>query len=135
MKTSGENTETDRPNHENRDLQAFEPSPPEHRLDDKAASLEDDVQSLKAEFKRERFVYIFSVIVLFLLFVGSVGNESVFVLAIIAALILLIGLANWLQFPWVVVNLQRWHDLCFLWMQKKVRGETAEDEDTEPLPK
>lgn len=94
------------------------PNPPS-RVDDKAAALEESVEHYRAEFRRERFVYIFIIAVLFdalMLSIAPIGAAS---FAIVASLILLIGLAKWLEFPWVVTELEGWHRrLVSLWHSK-----------------
>lgn len=113
------------------DLDAFKPSPPEHRLDDKAASLEEEIQELKREFKREKFTYIFAANFFLLLFISSVGNSATLTLSVIVSLMFQIAMAKWLDFPWITRNLERWHELVFQWGSKKVNGE---EDNTEPLP-
>src|SRR5690606_30982625 len=71
------NTETGRDFSVN-DLDAFAPSPPQHRLDDKAAALEAEIEALKAESKRVYFVLIFVSVVFFLMLFGSVARNPVF---------------------------------------------------------
>jgi hypothetical protein len=88
------------------------------RVDDKAAALEESVEHLKAEFRKERFVYIFIIGALFdtLMLAVAPGMASSFVL--IATIILLIGLAKWLEFPWVT-ELEGWHNrLISFWHSK-----------------
>jgi hypothetical protein len=114
------------------DLDAFVPSPPQHRLDDKAASLEDEILGLKAEFRRERFVYAFVIVFLFNCFVGSVGPAGVFALSIVASLIFLIAMGKWLKFPWAMKSLERWHNLCLEFAERKIRGKPPAEEETEP---
>ena len=57
--------------------------------------------------RKERFVYIFIIISMFDGLMLSTGNEGLFLYFLFMSLIILIGLANWLEFPWVVVNLEK----------------------------
>ena len=64
MKISLENTKDETPANSNNldngnDLEGFKPSPPAHKIDDKAAMLEDELQDIKLRFNRERFIYIY----------------------------------------------------------------------------
>ena len=65
---------------------------------------------MKSEFRKERFVYCFVIAVLFNLFVSTVANGLTASLSVVSTLILLIGLAKWLEFPWVVTHLEVWLD-------------------------
>lgn len=84
--------------------------PPElpTRLDDKAAALEDASESFKAEFRKERFVHIFVILCLFDGLMAAVANTTTFSFFLVASLILAIALAKWLEFPWIVTDLDRW---------------------------
>lgn len=117
---------------ENGDLEAFDPGPPGRKLDDKAAQLEGEIQSVKRDARRVYFVLSFVATAFFLLFVASVGNSAVIAIAIAASLVLMIGIAKWLEFPWVVVNLERWHDMFFKACEGKLTGKKAQT--TEPIP-
>ncbi|RWK81030.1 hypothetical protein [Mesorhizobium sp.] len=117
---------------ESGDLEAFNPSPPNHKIDDKAAQLEEEIQAIKVEAKRVYFVLSFIATAFFLLFVASVGNRAVIAIAIAASLILLIGIAKWLEFPWVVLNLERWHDMFFKACERWIGGKKPPT--TEPVP-
>jgi hypothetical protein len=130
--TSGKNTNLD--NHKNHsDLDQFAPAPAPYRLDDKAAQLEEDIQSLKAGFRKERFVYVFIINTLFLLLVGSLASNLVTGMAVTASLIFLIGMGNYLEFPWMINHLERWHNLWYKWCEKRISGTEHKEEDTEPL--
>ena len=76
MRTSLPNTKTETPLED--DLDAFKPAPPQHRIDDKAAVLEKEVQSLKSGFNRERFLYFFVIQCLTLALVAPVLSGKVF---------------------------------------------------------
>ncbi|OHV26947.1 hypothetical protein EOS93_06055 [Rhizobium sp. RMa-01] len=120
------------PETEKDDLEAFRPAPPARRIDDKAASLEQDIQGLKANFNRERFAYYFVMVLLFNILIASIGNNPAIYICIIGSLLIMIGLAKWLDFPWVSAHLERWHDLfyqaCERWLLKSKQPEV------EPLP-
>lgn len=113
------------------DLDAFQPSPPARKIDDKAATLESELIGLKAEFRRERFVYFFIMATLFCLLMGATTNGWLFFFSVVASTVLLIALAHWLDFPWVVTNLQRWNDAMHLYFLKRTNGKP---EEVEPLP-
>jgi antibiotic biosynthesis monooxygenase (ABM) superfamily enzyme len=64
-----------------------------------------------AYFKKERFVYIYIITILFNLLIGSLvgqSNSPLFGFSVVSSLILLVSLAKWLEFPWVVTELERW---------------------------
>lgn len=113
------------------DLDAFKPSPPQRKIDDKAATLEAELLGQKAEFRRERFVYVFVIATLFSILMGAFNNWGLFFFSVIASTILLIAMAHWLDFPWVVTNLQRWHESLHKAFEKRANGK---QEETEPLP-
>jgi hypothetical protein len=127
--TSGRNTKSAR--RKNTDLDAFQPSPPARKIDDKAATLEAEILGLKAEFRRERFVYTFIIATLFCLLVGVATSWWLFFFSVVAATVLLIAMAHWLDFPWVVANLQRWNDAMHTFFLKRANGKP---EEVEPLP-
>jgi hypothetical protein len=102
------------------------------RIDDKAAALEDATEGLKAEFRRERFVYIFVILCLFDGLIAAHGNTMTFCFFLIASLILSIGLAKWLQFPWMVTDLDLWlKRLGDLW-DRRFGGAKSGNETIEP---
>lgn len=88
---------------------------------------------MKKDARRVYFVLSFIATAFFLLFVASVGSSPAIAIAVAASLILLIGIANWLEFPWVVITLERWHDMFFKfcdgWLNGKTKALT-----TEPVP-
>ncbi len=90
-----------------RNLVVLSPKTLDSKIDDKAAALENTIECLKAELRKERFVYIFIIISMFDGLMLSTGNEGLFLYFLFMSLIILIGLANWLEFPWVVVNLEK----------------------------
>ncbi|KSV84526.1 hypothetical protein N183_11915 [Sinorhizobium sp. Sb3] len=133
MKTSGPNTTADKtaPEEIENDLEAFDPAPPNRRIDDKAAALEQENTRLKANFNRERFVYILSIAILFNILIASIGNRSMVGIGLVGSLLLLLGLSKFLDFPWIVAHLDRWHDLALRACEKFV---DKPKEETEPLP-
>ncbi|WP_417794791.1 hypothetical protein [Terasakiella pusilla] len=124
-------TETETPPKD--DLESFKPAPPQHRIDDKAAVLEKEVQSLKVGFKRERFLYYFIIQGLVLGLVGPHIPGSVFSVLIVIALLFSIGLAKYLDFPWIVIHLERWEQLLYEATQKRLLGKQLEEAQNEPI--
>ena len=59
---------------------------------------------------------------LFNMLIGSLGSSAVFGFSIITSLILLIALAKWLDFPWIVTDLERWHVRLGHWFDRKFGG-------------
>ena len=114
------------------DLDGFEPSPPSHRIDDKAATLEDELQDLKLRFNRERFMYVFIMVVLFVCLVGPNLTNGVLGFLITAALIFTISVGKYFDFPWAVVPLERWHDLWYRYCERKMLGK-GEERPNEPF--
>lgn len=88
-------------------------------IDDKAAALEDELLERTTRFNNERFVYLFVIVVLVDAFMGSFAPGTVFGFLIISSLILLIGLAKWLEFPWIIEHLSRWEHLFFRLFERK----------------
>ena len=117
---------------ETRDLEGFAPSPPAHRIDEKAATLEDEIQDLKIKFNRERFTYVFILTVFFVLLIGPHLTNGLLAFLITAALIFTISVGKYLDFPWAVVPLERWHDLWYRACEKKLLGAGSKRE-TEPI--
>ena len=124
------NAETEKPLD---DLDGFEPGPPRHRLDDKAAVLEKEVQSLKSGFNRERFLYYFVIQCLFLALIGIYAPPKVFGFMIVASLLFSIGLSKFLDFPWIGEHLERWHDACFDACNTHIFRNKPKEIKTEPL--
>lgn len=114
------------------DLESFKPSPPAHRIDDKAATLENELQDLKLRFNRERFMYVFIMTVLFVCLVGPHLPSALLAFLITASLIFTISVGKYLDFPWAVVPLERWHDLWYRYCEKKMLGKD-DGPKTEPL--
>lgn len=138
MKQSLTNTKDESPNSlpevdDAGDLEGFQPSPPAHRIDDKAATLEDELQDLKLRFGRERFMYIFIITTLTVVLVGpSITNNFILGFFVIAALIFVIAMGKYLDFPWAVLPLERWHDLLYKACERKFLG-NGKDTKTEPI--
>jgi len=131
MRTSLQNTIEDKSAQQS-DLEAFEPAPPNRRLDDKAAILEQENSRLKSSFNRERYIYAFSIGILFNIIIASFGNNATIGISIVGSLLLFLGLASFLDFPWITPHLNRWHDLAFRVCEKWFMGKKVEE--TEPLP-
>lgn len=125
------NTKTETPLED--DLAAFKPAPPQHRIDDKAAVLEKEVQSLKSGFNRERFLYFFVIECLTLALVALSLPGKVFYFLIVAALLFSIGLAKHLDFPWIGMHLEKWHDLFYEAAQRWLLGKKPKEIETEPF--
>lgn len=116
------------------DLAGFKRSAPQHRLDDKAAVLEKEVQSLKSGFNRERFLYFFVIECLILVLIEpSIESGRVFGLLVVAALLFSIGLGKHLDFPWIGVYLEKWHDLFYETAERALRKKPGKLLETEPL--
>ena len=131
MGTFLSNTKTETP--PKNDLDAFQPGPPQHRIDDKAAVLEKEVQSLKSGFNRERFLYFFVIQCLMLSLAGLALPGKVFYFLIVAALLFSIGLAKHLDFPWIGMHLEKWHDLFYKAAEKWMLGKKPKEIETEPF--
>lgn len=114
------------------DLDGFKPSPPEHRIDDKAATLEDELQDLKLKFNRERFMYVFILTVFFVCLIGPHLTNGLLAFLITAALVFTISVGKYLDFPWAVVPLERWHDLWYRYCEKRLLG-SGDERETEPV--
>lgn len=109
----------------------FEPETPPTKADDAISALQDIIESHKAESRKERFVCIFVMIILFDGFVGQLASTSVFVFFIVASLILSIALARWLEFPWIVTDLEVWLARVGRWLDNRF-GKNEPDK-TEPM--
>ena len=70
-------------------------------------------------------------IILFDGFVGQLARTSVFVFFIVASLILSIALARWLEFPWIVTDLEVWLARVGRWLDNRF-GKNEPDK-TEPM--
>lgn len=115
------------------DLDAFRPAPQQHRLDDKAAVLEKEVQSLKSAFNRERFLYLFALQCFFVLLIAPNVSGEAFYFLVVAVILLSIGLARHLDFPWIGMHLEKWHDLLYEAAQKYILRKKPKEVETEPL--
>jgi hypothetical protein len=113
------------------DLDSFVSSPPQQRLDDKAAFLETEISEQKAKFNKERFVYLYCVVVLLNILIGQNFNGAIFSFTIVSSIILLIGVGKWLDFPFIHDRLDRWERLLFDALEKKLTGKKSID--TEPI--
>ena len=111
--------ETETP--EKSDLDAFNPRPPQHRLDDKSG------------FNRERFLYFFAIQALILTLVGQSLPGNLFYILIVACLLFSIGLAKHLDFPWIGMHLEKWHDLFYKAAEKLLLRKDTKEIETEPF--
>lgn len=129
-KTSSKSTEIASPEIDSRDNHVvLRPPTPTTEVDDKAAALESVIESLKSELRKERFVFIFVIITLFDGLILQTGSIALFWYFAVSSLILLIGLARWLEFPWVIVNLEGWLNRLGRAFDKKFLGK---NDDIEP---
>jgi hypothetical protein len=72
------------------------------------------------------------ILILFDGLMAAIANTTTFAFFLVASLILSIGLAKWLEFPWIVTDLERWlKRLGDLWDKKF--GTKGPDE-IEPRP-
>lgn len=110
------------------DLDKFSAGPPQRRIDDKAAELEAEIQQIKADSRRIYFVLSFISSSFFLLFVAATAQTTVISFAVIMVLIFLIGLAKWLDFPWVTENLQSQLDRFSRKPKKSIETEPSTEE-------
>ena len=104
------------------DLEGFLPAPPSKRIDDKAATLEAEIAGIKTSFNRERFIYIFVCALLLTLAVGPHLSGAMLSILVIGVVIFLLGMGKYLDFPWIVLPLERWHDMMFNAADKRLNG-------------
>jgi len=83
------------------------PSPP-RKLDEAYLEIQKRLEEKDVAFKRERFVYLYIIIVLFDGLILSIADIKAFAFFLLATLILAIALAHWLEFPWIVTDLRVW---------------------------
>ena len=122
------------------DLDHFRPSASSKRLDDKAATLEAEISGLKTSFARERFIHIFISTLLFIMALGPNLSVTLLSVLIVGAVVFLLGMGKYLDFPWIVLPLERWHDMVFNAANKRLNGydpttvEPKNDDGTGPKP-
>jgi hypothetical protein len=88
-------------------------------MDDAYFELQLKNEQRSVEIRKERFVYIFVMLCLFDGLILAIAPKSVCIFFIISSLILAIALAKWLEFPWIVTNLEVWLTrLGRMWDQK-----------------
>jgi hypothetical protein len=107
---------------ESSDLDVFRPAPPSKRIDDKAATLEAEVTGLKTAFNRERFIYIFVSCLLAVMALGPHLSGILLSILVVAIVIFLLGMGKYLDFPWIVLPLERWHDMIFNAADRRLNG-------------
>jgi len=88
-----------------------------------SAVLESQLSEEKAERRVERFFFIFAVsILLDVIFFKFLDSGWAFTVITVLVLIMLVGVANWMEVPWVVRHLE----LCLSWLSGRfgsTRGE------------
>jgi hypothetical protein len=107
---------------ESSDLDVFRPAPPSKRIDDKAAALEAEITGLKTGFNRERFIYIFISSLLAIMAFGPHLSGALLSILVVGIVIFLLGMGKYLDFPWIVLPLERWHDMLFNAANKRLNG-------------
>ena len=107
------------------DLDRFRPAPPSKKIDDKAAALEAEIAGLKTGFNRERFIYIFISSVLALMAIGPNLSGALLSILLVSIVVFLLGMGKYLDFPWIVLPLERWHDMLFNAADKRLNGNRA----------
>lgn len=128
LKSTETETQPDELEKSNKDLDRFLPSPTSKRLDDKAATLEAELSGLKQSFARERYIYLFVMSVLFVTTLGPNMSGAMLIFLIAAVLIFLIAMGKYLDFPWIVIPLERWHDLIFNAAERRLNRQAIEVE-------
>jgi hypothetical protein len=87
-----------------------------------SAVLESQLSGERAERRVERFFFLFVIAIMFdAILYKYLDNGWAFTVLTVMILILLIGVANWLEVPWVVRHLEA----CLAWMSgRKPNNET-----------
>lgn len=65
--------------------------------------------------------------------VGLALPGKIFYFLIVVALLLSIGLAKHLDFPWIGMHLEKWHDLFYRAAEKWLLGKKPQESETEPF--
>jgi len=79
-------------------------------IENAVAALQEQIEQQKTERKQERFFWFFTVTALLNVLFSSLAPWHAATVFLIFSLIGLIGLAKWLEVPWVVTHLERWFD-------------------------
>ena len=79
-------------------------------LEKAKAVLEDELQTIRAERRTERFFWSFCLIAVLNVYVASHSPVLATVTCILFSLILSLGLAKWLEVPWLSRYLERWFE-------------------------
>ncbi len=77
-------------------------------MDEAYLEIQKRLEEKDVAFKRERFVYLYIIIVLFDGLILSIADIKAFSFFLLATLILAIALAHWLEFSWIVTDLRVW---------------------------
>lgn len=115
-------TQPDIPKAGESDLDHFAPATTSKRIDDKAATLEAELTGLKQSFARERFIYIFITSLLFIMALGQSLTGALLGILVAFVLVFLIAMGKYLDFPWIVLPLERWHDMLFNATERRLNG-------------
>ena len=91
-----------------------------------SAVLEAQLAQEKAERKKERFFSLFAFILVADYYVGINAGWWPYTVVTILLVIFLIGMANWMEVPWVVRHLEA----LFAMLSRRLSGKT--DEGNEP---
>jgi hypothetical protein len=104
------------------DLDGFRPAPPAKRIDDKAAALEAEISGLKTAFNRERFIFTFVACLFAVMALGPHLTGALLSILLVGIVIFLLGMGKYWDFPWIVLPLERWHDMLFNAADKRLNG-------------
>lgn len=105
------------------DLDHFQPAPAAKRIDDKAAVLEAEIVGLKQAFSRERYIYAYLGLLLFLAAIGPHVPLLVFFVLVFGSIPLLLALGTYWDFPWIVKHLEKWQSVAVRSADRQISGE------------
>ena len=77
-------------------------------IDNAAAALQEQIEHQRTERKQERFFWFFAVTALLNVLFFTLAPWAAAICFLLFSLVGLIGLAKWLEVPWVVTHLERW---------------------------
>lgn len=103
---------TSRPNtelvlHPEHSIEALRPGPPTVN-GPVVAALEEQLEDIKTDRKKERYFWIFVVTALLNVIIASFAPTFAASIMLLFSLVMLIGIAKYLGVPWVVVHLESW---------------------------